>query len=171
MCSSDLSSHTMTIFSDHKNLTYFRTAQKLNRRQARWSLYLSEFDVSLIHLPGSKMIQSDTLSQRPNYGLDNEHDNKDIFLLPDNLFINLLDNNLQKQITDTKEIDFEVKETLDLLLKKGPTNLQKDLSDWKMKGKPCYSTKERITSQRIKNYDETLLKCFMIMKQQDTQVN
>ncbi|ESK81545.1 reverse transcriptase-rnase h-integrase, partial [Moniliophthora roreri MCA 2997] len=26
----------VTILSDHKNLTYFRTAQKLNRRQARW---------------------------------------------------------------------------------------------------------------------------------------
>ena len=28
-------------------------------------------------------------------------------------------------------MDYEVKETLDLLLKNGPTNLQKDLSDWK----------------------------------------
>ena len=54
------SSHTTIVFSDHKNLTYFRTAQKLNQQQARWSLYLS--DISLIHLPGSKMIQSDTLS-------------------------------------------------------------------------------------------------------------
>ena len=77
------SSHTTIVFSDHKNLTYFWTAQKLNRRQARWSLYLSEFNISLIHLPRSKMIQSDTLSRWPDYGLDNEHDNKDIILLPD----------------------------------------------------------------------------------------
>ena len=42
-----------TVFSNHKNLTYFRTAQKLNDRQARWSLYLSEFDIKLIHLPGT----------------------------------------------------------------------------------------------------------------------
>ena len=47
------SGHTTVVFSDHKNLTYFRTAQKLNDRQARWSLYLSEFDIKLIHLPGS----------------------------------------------------------------------------------------------------------------------
>ena len=33
---------------------------------------------------------------------------------------------------NTKEMDFEVKETLDLLLKKRPTNLQKDLSDWQI---------------------------------------
>ena len=34
------SSHTTVIFSDHKNLTYFREARKLNQRQAWWSLYL-----------------------------------------------------------------------------------------------------------------------------------
>ena len=47
------SGHTVTVFSDHKNLTYFRTAQNLNDQQARWSLYLSEFDIKLIHLPGT----------------------------------------------------------------------------------------------------------------------
>jgi len=54
----------ITVRSDHKNLTYFQTAQKLNRRQARWSLYLSEFDLNLIHIPGTQMVQSGTLSQR-----------------------------------------------------------------------------------------------------------
>jgi len=29
------------IWTDHKNLQYFMTSQKLNRRQARWALYLS----------------------------------------------------------------------------------------------------------------------------------
>ena len=57
------SGHTTIVFSDHKNLTYFRTAQKLNDRQARWSLYLSESDIKLIHLLGLKMIQSDALSR------------------------------------------------------------------------------------------------------------
>ena len=57
------SGHMTIVFSDHKNLTYFQTAQKLNDRQARWSLYLSEFDIKLIDLPGMKMIQSDALSR------------------------------------------------------------------------------------------------------------
>jgi RNase H-like domain found in reverse transcriptase len=64
------SGHTMIVYSDHKNLTYFQTAQKLNDRQAGWSLYLSGFDLKLIHLPGTKMVQSDTLSRRPDYGTD-----------------------------------------------------------------------------------------------------
>ena len=57
------STHTTIILSDHKNLTYYREAKKLTRRQARWSLYLSEFNVKLVHTPGSKMVQSDALSR------------------------------------------------------------------------------------------------------------
>ena len=53
------SPHTTIVLSDHKNLTYYREAKKLNRRQAQWSLYLSEFDVKLVHTLGSKMVQSD----------------------------------------------------------------------------------------------------------------
>ena len=45
---------TMTnIYSDHLNLTYFCNPQKLNWRQPRWSLLLTEYDLKLIHLPGS----------------------------------------------------------------------------------------------------------------------
>ena len=33
--------HPVQILTDHKNLEYFMTAQKLNHWQARWSLYLS----------------------------------------------------------------------------------------------------------------------------------
>ena len=95
------SNHEMIIYSDHKNLTYFRMAQKLNRRQARWSLLLSEFDIKLIHLPGNKMILSDTLSRRPNFVPDKDTNNENMILLPDKLFestslsIHLIDTDLQ----------------------------------------------------------------------------
>jgi hypothetical protein len=87
------------IHSDHKNLTYFRTAQKLNRRQARWSLYLSEFDVKLVHMPGTKMIQSDALSRRPDHGEGNKQDNDDMVMLPEGLFLNLLDHEFDDEQT------------------------------------------------------------------------
>jgi len=32
------SQHLVTIFSNHKNMMYFRTAQKLNHQQAQWNL-------------------------------------------------------------------------------------------------------------------------------------
>ncbi len=41
--------HPVKIWTNHKNLESFRTAQNLNRRQAWWSLYLSRFDYSLHH--------------------------------------------------------------------------------------------------------------------------
>ena len=54
------------IWTDHKNLEYFMKAQKLNRRQARWALYLSRFNFMLKHVPGSKMRKVDSLSRRPD---------------------------------------------------------------------------------------------------------
>jgi hypothetical protein len=53
---------------DHKNLEYFQKLQKLNWRQARWSLYLSRFDFALFHQPGCLMGCPDVLSCRPDHG-------------------------------------------------------------------------------------------------------
>jgi len=39
-------------------------AQKLNRRQARWALYLSQFDFTLKHVAESKMGKANGLSRR-----------------------------------------------------------------------------------------------------------
>ena len=39
-------------------------AQKLNRRQARWLLYLSRFDFALKHVAGKSMERADSLSRR-----------------------------------------------------------------------------------------------------------
>src|ERR1700719_1638470 len=60
--------HKFEIWTDHKNLEYFMSAKKLNRRQARWSLYLSRFDFSMHHRPGRSMGKSDALSRRADHG-------------------------------------------------------------------------------------------------------
>ena len=72
--------HPVEIVSDHKNLLYFMSNQKLNRRQARWSLELAEFNFILIHKPGSTMICADALSRRPDYD-KGDLDNNGITLL------------------------------------------------------------------------------------------
>ena len=54
--------HPFEVWTDHKNLEYFRSAKKLNRRQARWSLFLARFDFALHHRPGKTMGKSDALS-------------------------------------------------------------------------------------------------------------
>ena len=66
------------IWTDHKNLEYFMKAQKLNRRQARWALYLFRFDFILKHVPGTKMGKADGLSRRADWkvGIDKDKDNQ-----------------------------------------------------------------------------------------------
>jgi hypothetical protein len=70
---------------------YFQITQKLNDQQARWLLYLSGFDIKLIHLPGLKMVQSDALSRQPDYRAKGQFDDEEKIVLSENLFINLLD--------------------------------------------------------------------------------
>jgi len=65
------------IWTDHKNLKYFMKVQKLNRRQARWALYLLRFNFTLKHVPGSKIGKADSLSRRPDWKVEVEKDNED----------------------------------------------------------------------------------------------
>jgi len=52
-------------------------SQKLNRRQARWALYLSQFNFKLKHVPGKSIEKADKLSRRPDWQEGVERDNKD----------------------------------------------------------------------------------------------
>jgi len=72
--------HPVEIWTDHKNLEYFMTAKKLNRRQARWFLHLARFDFLLHHCPGRTMSKPDTLSRRADHG-NRASDNENIVLL------------------------------------------------------------------------------------------
>jgi hypothetical protein len=119
------------IHRDHQNLTYFRKAQKLSDQQARWSLFISEFDIKLQHLPGNKMVLSDALSRRPDH-CPEEDETKEEILLPDNLFLNLLDINLRDRITRNKEYDFDVTKAIELLQEEELTGIKNNLRDWKI---------------------------------------
>jgi len=56
-------------------------AQKLNRRQARWALYLSRFNFILKHVLGTKMGKVDSLSRRPDWEVGVEKDNEDEMMI------------------------------------------------------------------------------------------
>jgi len=55
--------------------------QKLNRRQARWALYLLRFDFVLKHISGSKMEKADGLSRRPDWEVGVEKNNEEQMLV------------------------------------------------------------------------------------------
>ncbi|KAE8216955.1 hypothetical protein CF319_g8841, partial [Tilletia indica] len=61
------SQHTVTIFADHKNLEYFTTSKLLNRRQARWSIFIVDYDFRIIYRPGLLGGKPDALTRRPDY--------------------------------------------------------------------------------------------------------
>jgi hypothetical protein len=59
---------------------------------------------------------------------------EDKVVLPDNLFINLLNTELQEQILNGKELNLDVKNIIETLMEEGPTSLKNDLQDWKIEG-------------------------------------
>ena len=64
-------------------------AQKLNRRQARWALYLSQFNFTLKHVPGSKMGKVDRLSRRADWKVGVDKDNENQVFIKDNWIYNM----------------------------------------------------------------------------------
>ena len=77
------------IWTDHKNLEYFMKAQKLNRRQARWALYLSRFDFILKYVAGSKMEKADGLSRKADWKVGTDKDNEDQIFIKDQWICNM----------------------------------------------------------------------------------
>ncbi|KAI0994784.1 hypothetical protein K3495_g13398 [Podosphaera aphanis] len=74
-----------TILTDHKNLQYFMTRQKLSERQARWAEYLSRFNFKLVYRSGKEATIPDALSRRDQDRSDASKISKDrtTQLIPD----------------------------------------------------------------------------------------
>src|SRR5260221_1267775 len=60
------SAKTIDMVTDHKNLEYFTTTKKLTRRQARWSEFLSQFNLSIRFRPGRLGAKPNALTRRPD---------------------------------------------------------------------------------------------------------
>jgi len=98
------------IWTDHKNLKYFIKAQKLNRRQARWALYLLRFNFTLKHVLGSKMKKEDSLSKRPDWEVRVEKDNEDEMLVKPE-WLEVRRNEVTEIIVDGVDLLKEVKKS------------------------------------------------------------
>jgi len=58
------SASPIDVVTDHKNLEYFATTKVLTRRQARWSEYLSQFNLVIRFRPGRLGTKPDALTRR-----------------------------------------------------------------------------------------------------------
>ena len=66
------------------------------------------------------MVQSDALSWRPDLCPEEDNDNEDIVMLPDELFVSLIDTDLQERIAMADNLDGNAVEALRLLLESAP---------------------------------------------------
>jgi len=61
------------VWTNHKNLKYFKEPHKLNGRQARWYLKLQDYDFTPQHILGKTNTKADILSRREK--VDTKEDN------------------------------------------------------------------------------------------------
>ncbi|KAF8697673.1 hypothetical protein RHS03_07742, partial [Rhizoctonia solani] len=57
----------ITVYTDHKNLEYWKTAHTFNRQHARWYQILAPFNFNIVYRPGKMSEKPDALSRRPDH--------------------------------------------------------------------------------------------------------
>ena len=124
---------------DHKNLEYFMKVQKLNRRQARWTLYLSQFDFTLKHVAGAKMGKADGLSRRADWKVGVEKDNDNQVFIKDNwihsmyeVVVERPEVELVEKIKRARSKNKDVVRVVEEMKKAGVKELRGN--EWKIKG-------------------------------------
>ena len=113
-------------------------AQKLNQRQARWSLYLSRFDFTLKHVAGKSMGKADSLSKRVDWAVEVEKDNKNQVMLKEEwLEVRAMEQLVEgpkeeivKKIKEARDKDKEVIKTVEKMKKAGIKMLRNE--EWQI---------------------------------------
>ena len=127
------------IWTDHKNLEYFMKAQKLNRKQARWALYLSQFDFILKHVAGTKMGKADGLSRRADWKVGMDKDNENQVFIKDHwihsmheVVVEGLEVELVEKIKKVRSKDEDVVRVVEEMKRAGVKELRGN--EWKIEG-------------------------------------
>ena len=122
------------IWTDHKNLQYFMTSQKLNCRQARWALYLLRFNFTLKHILGKSMGKADGLSRRLDWqeGVEKDNENQKLVKLEWIRGVETIieEENLKERIKRAQEGDEKVVKAVEELKKAGVKMLKDE--EWKI---------------------------------------
>jgi len=139
------------------------TSQKLNHRQARWALYLSQFNFTLKHIPGKSMGKADGLSRRPDWQEGVEKDNEDQKLIKPEWIREaktmVEEEDLKERIKRAQEGDERVVKVVEELKRAGIKTL-KD-KEWEiedgivMKEKRIYIPKEELRGEIIQLHHDT----------------
>ena len=154
--------HETVIHCDHKNLTYYHSPQQLMAWQAHWWNNLSQYNLKLIHVPRSKLIQVDALSCWSNHVT--EEDDEIILMLPNKMFISLITTDIRDKITSATQKDELAMKIKDCLLKQLPPPMCTTLSNWSFmdnlityKGKVYVPTDMELRKEIVTSFHDSLL--------------
>ena len=128
--------HPVTIITNYKNLSYVKDPRKLSRRQARWSLFLQDFDILWQVTPGSKMAPADALSCQDL--VDTSYDNADAAICPEPAIIGALDLSLARHIQTSSSSDPLVLRAIENLHANTPLFPRSSIKDWTYEGGHLY---------------------------------
>ncbi|QRW24057.1 Retrotransposable element Tf2 protein [Rhizoctonia solani] len=127
--------HPVTVFTDHRNLEYWKESRTFNRRHARWHLLLAGYNFQIVYRPGKQSGKPNALSRRA--------DHADIppaaqTMLPNPVFANVAlvtpKKELQRQIEAALDQDKSLEEILQFLQNKSkaPPSIKQAFKDYKM---------------------------------------
>ena len=128
------------IWTDHNNLAYFRTKQRISRRQARWALLLSRYNFTIIHKPGAYN-KADALSRRTDHKEGMPPADETRVLLTSKFFsiratrptpVEPNTPSIRQRIKLAQNYDSEVSTALETILHSGPRSLTKGIEEWNL---------------------------------------
>jgi hypothetical protein len=136
----------INVFIDHKNLKYFMITKKLNKKQAKWTKFLIEFDFKIIYQSEKKNDKTNSLIKRFENWLIDESNNRNKHMHQIVLSSEKVDQRILQKLNDIEEENLE----LSLFDKVKLAN---------QKNSTCIAIRDAIRNKK-KSFDEMLLKKF-----------
>ncbi|KAF8751633.1 hypothetical protein RHS01_08618, partial [Rhizoctonia solani] len=127
--------HPITVFTDHRNLEYWKESRTFNRRHARWHLLLAGYNFQIVYRPGKQSGKPDALSRRSDHANIPPEPQS---MLPDPVFANVAlvtpKKELQRQIEAALDQDESLEEILQFLQNesKAPPSIKRAFKDYQM---------------------------------------
>jgi hypothetical protein len=115
--------------------------------------------MKLVHMPGTRMVQLDALSRRSDYIHGEDTDNENKILLPDYIFIKLINTKLAEEIKNAVGKDKLFAKASEVLKQTGNSK------------KVYYFSKVDAMSHQMQILNDKSSKDIMIQNPQDTQGN
>ncbi|KAF8758990.1 Chromo (CHRromatin Organization MOdifier) domain [Rhizoctonia solani] len=127
--------YPITVFTDHRNLEYWKESRTFNRRHARWHLLLAGYNFQIVYRPGKQSGKPDALSRRSDHA-NIPPDAQTMH--PDLVFANVAlvtpEKELQRQIELSLDQDESLEEILQFLQNesKAPPSIKRAFKDYEM---------------------------------------